>query len=286
MGLVAALEWLGKPYRLCRVDMLGEMREPAYARINARHETPALITDDGRVLTETMAIAHWFAARDTERRISPDPLSADGDRMRQIMAFINSGFTGAFSPLWVALEMDPPRPAMQALMREFGTEAVVGRHDKLEAMVGGMLVLLGINALRKLFTAREIHAHSHEHDGVRPHTHIHLHKDKLSETGEKSHHRLSPRSVLIGMVHGLAGSAALMLLVLPTIASPYIALAYILIFGVGSIAGMMLMSFLIGLPFHFTANNFVQLNKAIRLCAGIFSLGLGMFIIYEKLLQT
>lgn len=157
---------------------------------------------------------------------------------------------------------------------------------KLEAIVGGMLVLLGINALRKLFTAREIHAHSHEHDGVRPHTHIHLHKDELSETGEKSHHRLSPRSVLIGMIHGLAGSAALMLLVLPTIASPFIALLYILIFGVGSIAGMMLMSFLIGLPFHFTANNFVQLNKAIRLCAGIFSLCLGMFIIYEKLLQS
>ncbi len=90
-----------------------------------------------------MAIAHWFAARDTERRISPDPLSADGDRMRQIMAFINSGFTGAFSPLWVALEMDPPRPAMQASMREFGKEAVIGRHDKLEAMVGDTPYLVG-----------------------------------------------------------------------------------------------------------------------------------------------
>lgn len=154
---------------------------------------------------------------------------------------------------------------------------------KLEAIVGGMLILLGINALRKIFTAKEIHAHSHAHNGGRAHMHIHLHKDKLEE---KSHHRLSPRSVLIGMVHGLAGSAALMLLVLPTISSPVIALLYILIFGVGSIAGMMLMSFLIGLPFHFTANNFVQLNKAIRFCAGIFSLGLGMFIIYEKLLQT
>src|SRR3546814_15214050 len=94
MGLVAALEWLGKPYRLCRVDMLGEMREPAYARINARHETPVLITDQGKVLTETMAIAHWFAARDDERRLSPDQMSAEGDRLRQIMAFINTGFTG------------------------------------------------------------------------------------------------------------------------------------------------------------------------------------------------
>ena len=136
MGLVAALEWLGKPYRLCRVDMLGEMREPSYTRINARHETPALITDQGRALTETMAIASWLAVRDDERRISPDPLSAQADRMWQIMAFINTGFTGAFSPLWVALEMDPPRPAMQAALREYGKEAVIERHDKLEAMVG------------------------------------------------------------------------------------------------------------------------------------------------------
>jgi glutathione S-transferase len=143
MGLVAALEWLGKPYRLCRVDMLGEMREPSYARINARHETPALITDQGQPLTETMAIANWLAVRDDERRISPDPLSADADRMQQMMAFINTGFTGAFSPLWAALEMEPPRPALQAALREWGKEAVIERHDKLEAMVGDAPYLVG-----------------------------------------------------------------------------------------------------------------------------------------------
>src|SRR3954453_13098043 len=102
MGRVAALEWLGRPYRLCRVDMLGEMLSPSYARINPRHETPALITDQGDVLTETMAIAAWLEARDTERRISFDPLSPKADRMHQLMAFVNTGFTGAFAPLWVA----------------------------------------------------------------------------------------------------------------------------------------------------------------------------------------
>jgi sulfite exporter TauE/SafE len=153
---------------------------------------------------------------------------------------------------------------------------------KLEAIVGGMLVLLGLNALKNLFTAKEIHAHTHEH-GARAHTHFHLHKDE--EAKEKSHHRFSPRSVLIGMVHGLAGSAALTIAVVPTIKSPVVALAYILIFGVGSIGGMMLMSFIIGLPFHFTASSFVFLNKAIRFGAGVFSFGLGMFIVYEKLLQ-
>ena len=52
MGLVAALEWLRKPYRLCRVDMLGEMRLPSYARINPRHETPAFVTDCLETLEE------------------------------------------------------------------------------------------------------------------------------------------------------------------------------------------------------------------------------------------
>ncbi len=150
---------------------------------------------------------------------------------------------------------------------------------RLEAIVGGMLVLLGLNALRKLFSAKEIHVHAHDH-GKREHLHFHEHGEKVEEA---SHHRFSPRSIVIGMVHGLAGSAALMLLVVPTITTPALAMLYILIFGVGSIGGMMLMSLLIGLPIHFTANRFEILNKTIRFGAGVFSLGLGTYIIYEKL---
>ena len=135
MGLVAALEWLGKPYRLCRVDMFGEMREPSYRRINPRIETPALITDEGRILTETMAIALRLAARDSDNRISFDPMSHEADRMHQTMAFINTGFTGAFSPLWTALEMEEDDPAEKALLRRIGTDAVLKRHDRLEEMI-------------------------------------------------------------------------------------------------------------------------------------------------------
>jgi glutathione S-transferase len=143
MGLVAALEWLAMPYRLCRVDMLGEMREPAYARINARHETPALVTDDGRVFTETMAIAAWLEARDTDKRISFDPLSPQADRMHQLMAYVNTGFTGAFAPLWAAMEMETPEPEMQNALRAWGREQVLERHDKLEAMIGENRFLAG-----------------------------------------------------------------------------------------------------------------------------------------------
>jgi len=143
MGLVAALEWLGKPYRLCRVDMFGEMREPSYARINPRHETPAFVTDEGELLTETMAIAAWLEARDADRRISFAPRSREAARMHQLMAFVNTGFTGAFSPLWAAMEMETPDPATQSALREVGRAAVVDRHDKLEGLIDGTTYLLG-----------------------------------------------------------------------------------------------------------------------------------------------
>jgi glutathione S-transferase len=123
--------------------MLGEMREPGYARINPRHETPALITDRGAALTETMAIAGWFADRDSERRISFEPASPEADRMRQWMASINTGFTGAFSPLWAALEMDPPNPALQSALRTWGRDAVIERHNKLENMMSDTPYLVG-----------------------------------------------------------------------------------------------------------------------------------------------
>lgn len=143
MGLVAALEWLGQPYKLSRVDMLGEMREPPYKRINQRVETPVLITDQGRPLTETMAIAAYLEARDTERRISFDPLSPEADRMHQLTGFLNTGFTGAFTPLWIALELPKPDPDFEAALRRLGRERVIERHDRLEEMLDGSRWLVG-----------------------------------------------------------------------------------------------------------------------------------------------
>jgi high-affinity nickel-transport protein len=84
------------------------------------------------------------------------------------------------------------------------------------------------------------------------------------------------------MIHGLAGSAALMLLVIPTIESRALGLLYIIIFGIGSIGGMMLMSFLVGLPFQITALRFNRLNFLLQCLAGLISVGLGLFIVYEK----
>ena len=77
-----------------------------------------------------------------------------------------------------------------------------------------------------------------------------------------------------------------MLLVMPTISSPAVALLYIAIFGAGSIAGMMIMSLLMGLPLYYTAGRFTMINKGIRFLAGAFSLIWGLLLINEKLLSA
>jgi ABC-type nickel/cobalt efflux system permease component RcnA len=151
----------------------------------------------------------------------------------------------------------------------------------LEFCVALMLIGLGVNALLKLARGDRLHWHAHRH-GEQTHSHPHLH-GQAQGTEAHSHHglRIGFRPLIIGMVHGLAGSATLMLLVLSTINSPALGLAYIIIFGIGSIGGMMLMSLLLGLPAHLTADRFSGANLAVRALAGFFSLGFGLFMVYE-----
>lgn len=151
----------------------------------------------------------------------------------------------------------------------------------LEFGVALMLIALGVNALRKLLGGGTLHLHAHRH-GRHAHLHPHLHDaEPLNEPHTHHGYQLSARPILIGMVHGLAGSAALMLLVLSTIPSAGVGLAYIFVFGVGSVGGMMLMSALVGLPLQLTARRFTRMNAALRGLAGIFSLCFGLFMVYR-----
>lgn len=153
---------------------------------------------------------------------------------------------------------------------------------RLEFCVGAMLVLLGLNVLRKIAQGGTLHFHAHGHGA---HTHVHPHVHEHSETDEPHTHHgfsFSPRALIVGMVHGLAGSAALMLLVIPTIESRPLGLLYIAVFGIGSIGGMMLMSFLVGLPFQLTALRFNRFNLILQSIAGLVSVGIGLLIVYEK----
>src|SRR6266545_619740 len=158
----------------------------------------------------------------------------------------------------------------------------IGRYEKpLEFCVALMLIVLGANVLYKLSRGGRVHFHEHSHAG---HTHIHphLHDDKPEPA--HSHHglKLGVRPLIVGMVHGLAGSAAVMLAVLMKIkGSTALAFAYVIIFGVGSIGGMMLMSLILSLPIHLTSGYFTKANMAVRALAGCFSLGFGLFMVYE-----
>jgi sulfite exporter TauE/SafE len=152
----------------------------------------------------------------------------------------------------------------------------------LEFGVGIMLIALGVNALRKLMRGGTLHLHWHRH-GKHIHAHPHVHDGVDEPDSPHTHHglRLSARPFLVGMVHGLAGSAALMLLVLSTISSPLAGLLYILVFGIGSVGGMMLMSALVGLPLSLTATRFARAHFVVRCLAGLFSLSFGLFMVYQ-----
>lgn len=157
----------------------------------------------------------------------------------------------------------------------------IGKYEKaLEFCVALMLIGLGINVLFKLLRGGRIHLHEHVH-GERIHTHPHVHAAQSDPEG--SHHglKLSLRPLLIGMMHGLAGSAALILAVIANIKSVPLQFATIAIFGIGSIGGMALMSLLLSLPLHLTAGAFTRTNLAVRALAGCFSLGFGLFLAYE-----
>lgn len=153
--------------------------------------------------------------------------------------------------------------------------------QSLEFGVGVMLVGLGVNALRKLARGGRVHIHVHDHGG-HSHAHPHIHEGAQKEEPH-THHGLKfgARPLLIGLVHGLAGSAALMLLLLTTISSPLVGFLYIGVFGAGSIGGMMIMSTLFALPARFTAQRFAGAEFALRCLAGIFSLSFGLFMIYQ-----
>lgn len=121
--------------------------------------------------------------------------------------------------------------------------------------------------------------------GVRRDLHPHMYDNSPEpDHHHHSHHgfRLSARPVIVGMVHGLAGSASLMLLVLSTISSPLTALFYILVFGIGSIGGMMLMSALVSVPVLLTVESgWSRANWAVRGLTGLFSFCFGLLMVYQ-----
>jgi ABC-type nickel/cobalt efflux system permease component RcnA len=183
----------------------------------------------------------------------------------------------------------------------------------MEFSVGLMLILLGVLNLTGMlqwitntFTpgsemeeADHSHAHSHVHShshshGDYVHTHPHQHDPEAHSHGpeetplgwfDRHFGRLGVyqvvRPLIVGLVHGLAGSAAVALLVLATIRNPRWAIAYLLVFGVGTIAGMMLITGAMVLPFAYADQRFSRINRGLRIASGVISVGFGLFILYH-----
>ena len=157
----------------------------------------------------------------------------------------------------------------------------------LEFGVALMIIGLGISALwRALRSAGQMHVHQHTHEGL-SHTHVHFHEHETrhDRTAPSQHsHRVSRigwKPVMVGMMHGLAGSGALTLLVLTQISSAWVGLLYVLTFGFGSIAGMLLMSGLIGLPFALTSRKLTHAHQGLQTVAAILSICFGIWYAYK-----
>lgn len=151
----------------------------------------------------------------------------------------------------------------------------------LEFCVGLMLIGLGGKTLWKLAEGFKLHLHSHTH-GHHVHVHPHLHDETQSHVDHDDHgFQLDKRPLFIGMLHGLAGSSALMLLVVSTIPSKAIGLVFIVAFGMGSTVGMTLMSVVVSLPFGYVGRHFEQTNLLLRLASGTFSIVCGAAMTYQ-----
>lgn len=154
----------------------------------------------------------------------------------------------------------------------------------LELMVGFMLLILGGDLIRRVIV-NKWHIHTHEHADGRRHIHLHSHADMANQdtaSHDHLHQREFPlRALLVGLMHGLAGSAALVLLVLQTVQSPQIGVIYIIIFGLGSIVGMALLSVCITVPLNRSTHKISWLRTAISYAIGIFTLTLGAHTIYD-----
>ena len=157
--------------------------------------------------------------------------------------------------------------------------------EKLEFAVGVMLVGLGAHVLWRLWRER-VHFGGHRHADGTYHAHVHSHREDPAPHAQSSHEHehqkaMRWRTMLVGTVHGMAGSAALVVLAASSIDSPWVGFAYILLFGIGSIFGMAVLSAVIALPLTWTAQSLSAGNRVLQGVIGVATIVIGLMVMRE-----
>jgi high-affinity nickel permease len=177
----------------------------------------------------------------------------------------------------------------------------------MEFAVGVMLIVLGVLTLTgmgRVIGQATGYGHTHppgpaSDDRIHAHgdfVHRHVHGPGAAGHGHREDatalarldvrfRGLAPyqwlRPLVVGVVHGLAGSAAVALLVLAAVRDPIWAMTYLMLFGIGTIAGMMLITLVLSAPFSFTASKLPRFNWQLRAASGLVSFAFGLVLIYQ-----
>jgi len=149
----------------------------------------------------------------------------------------------------------------------------------MEFSVGLMLILLGVLNLSGVMQ-RWMSKIDHVHEGISLAGHMHIVEMTQERDGRLGGWNMT-RPLAVGIVHGMAGSAAIALLVMTTIPTPLWQILYILLFGIGTIAGMMLTTACIALPISYTSRRFSAWNHRLVYASGLLSLCFGLFVAYQ-----
>jgi len=154
----------------------------------------------------------------------------------------------------------------------------------LEFFVGLMLIGLGGHILYRLIRDR-VHFHMHKHGKGLTHFHAHSHIEEQSNPHEASahDHKHTPfpfKSLFVGMMHGMAGSAALLILTASSAPTPTTAIAYVLVFGLGSLLGMAALSAVIAVPIALSARFLTWTNWGLQATTGTATFLLGLHTVY------
>lgn len=152
----------------------------------------------------------------------------------------------------------------------------------LETAVGIMLVGLGAHLLWRIWRDR-VHFHRHRHgDGVE-HLHLHSHATDSVPHAQSEHghtHGFRWRTLLVGLMHGMAGSAALIVLAATQVANPLYGILYVLLFGIGSMLGMGALSVVIAVPLVVSERWLTGANRALQVAVGLVTIVIGLSTIY------